>query len=53
MICVTRRPVAAAQNIMRNDLEQDLRLSSGKLLYHHQLLRISDTCWFWNNVFTI
>jgi len=40
-------PVAAAQNIMRNDLEQDLRLSSGKPLYHHQLLRISDTRWFW------
>ncbi|WP_413498124.1 enterobactin synthase subunit F [Buttiauxella gaviniae] len=40
-------PVAVAQNIMRDDLEQDLRISSGKPLYHHQLLRISDTRWFW------
>lgn len=38
---------AAALAIMREDLAQDLRLSSGKPLYHHQLLRISETRWFW------
>ncbi|RJT26234.1 enterobactin synthase subunit F [Buttiauxella izardii] len=40
-------PEAAALALMRDDLEQDLRISSGKPLYHHQLLRVSDTRWFW------
>ncbi|MGB7800895.1 enterobactin synthase subunit F [Buttiauxella sp.] len=40
-------PEAAALAIMRDDLGQDLRISSGKPLYHHQLLRVGDTRWFW------
>ena len=40
-------PNTTAQAMMRDDLDGDLRISSGKPLYHHQLLRISDTRWFW------
>ncbi len=40
-------PQAAALAIMRDDLDQDLRLASQKPLYHHELLRLSDTRWFW------
>ena len=40
-------PHAAALTIMRDDLDQDLRLASQKPLYHHELLRLSDTRWFW------
>lgn len=40
-------PEAAALTMMRDDLEQDLRISSGKPLYHHQILRVSETRWFW------
>lgn len=40
-------PVAAALKIMRDDLGQDLRLANGKPLYHHQLLRVGETRWFW------
>ncbi|RPH29736.1 enterobactin synthase subunit F [Buttiauxella warmboldiae] len=40
-------PEAAALALMRDDLEQDLRLASGRPLYHHQLLRINDTRWLW------
>ncbi|ALB62013.1 enterobactin synthase subunit F [Cronobacter condimenti 1330] len=40
-------PVSAALALMRADLEQDLRVASGKPLAHHQLLRLGDTRWFW------
>jgi enterobactin synthetase component F len=40
-------PQAVAQAFMRDDLDQDLRLASQKPLYHHELLRLSDTRWFW------
>ncbi|MEW7313920.1 enterobactin synthase subunit F [Buttiauxella gaviniae] len=40
-------PQAWALAIMRDDLEQDLRITSGKPLYHHALLRVSETRWFW------
>ncbi|HEY3590526.1 MAG TPA: amino acid adenylation domain-containing protein, partial [Buttiauxella sp.] len=40
-------PEAIALAMMRDDLEKDLRISSGKPLYHHQLLRLSETRWFW------
>lgn len=40
-------PVAAALARMRQDLDQDLRMSSGKPLYHHELLRIGDKRWYW------
>ncbi|WP_183271445.1 enterobactin synthase subunit F [Buttiauxella sp. A111] len=40
-------PEAVALAFMRDDLEQDLRINSGKPLYHHQLLRVSETRWFW------
>lgn len=40
-------PQAAALGLMRADLSQDLRLARGEPLYHHQLLRVSDTRWFW------
>lgn len=40
-------PIAAALARMRQDLSQDLRLASGKPLYHHQLLRIGDQRWYW------
>lgn len=40
-------PIATAQAMMRDDLDGDLRIASGKPLYHHQLLRISNTRWFW------
>ncbi|MCS3604193.1 enterobactin synthetase component F [Buttiauxella sp. BIGb0471] len=40
-------PETAALALMREDLEQDLRISSAKPLYHHQLLRIGETRWFW------
>ncbi len=40
-------PQAAALAVMRDDLDQDLRLSTGRPLYHHELLRLSDTRWFW------
>lgn len=40
-------PEAAALALMRADLSQDLRLSSGKPLYYHALLRLGETRWFW------
>lgn len=40
-------PEAAAVAVMREDLGQDLRLATGKPLYHHQLLRVGETRWFW------
>ncbi|MBK4714706.1 MULTISPECIES: enterobactin synthase subunit F [Tenebrionibacter/Tenebrionicola group] len=40
-------PVSAALAHMRQDLEQDLRISSGKPLYHHALLRIGERRWYW------
>ncbi|TNV20770.1 enterobactin synthase subunit F [Buttiauxella sp. B2] len=40
-------PEATALAIMRDCLEQDLRINSGKPLYHHQLLRLSEKRWFW------
>lgn len=40
-------PQAAALTVMRADLEQNLRLSSGKPLYFHALLRLGDRRWFW------
>lgn len=40
-------PEAAAIAVMRADLDQDLRLANGKPLYHHQLLRVGETRWFW------
>ncbi|WP_455428223.1 enterobactin synthase subunit F [Dryocola sp. LX212] len=40
-------PQAAALAIMRDDLDRDLRLASGKPLYFHALLRLSETRWFW------
>jgi enterobactin synthetase component F len=40
-------PIAAARERMRQDLSADLRLASGKPLYHHQLLRIGDQRWYW------
>ncbi|HKM98457.1 MAG TPA: enterobactin synthase subunit F [Buttiauxella sp.] len=40
-------PEATALTMMRDDLEQDLRINSGKPLYHHLLLRVSETRWFW------
>jgi enterobactin synthetase component F len=40
-------PTAAARERMRQDLSADLRLASGKPLYHHQLLRIGDQRWYW------
>lgn len=40
-------PQAAALALMRADLSQDLRLARGEPLYHHELLRVSETRWFW------
>ncbi|NDJ58516.1 enterobactin synthase subunit F [Enterobacteriaceae bacterium 4M9] len=40
-------PIGEALARMRQDLNQDLRMSSGKPLYHHELLRIGDKRWYW------
>lgn len=40
-------PAQAARALMHQDLQQDLRRSAGKAPWHHQLLRLSDTRWFW------
>lgn len=40
-------PAAAAQALMRNDLQSDLRVLSGAPLWHHRLFRLGDRHWFW------
>ena len=40
-------PERAALAIMRADLDQDLRVESGRPLYHHALLQLADNRWFW------
>ncbi|AJW28917.1 enterobactin synthase subunit F [Chania multitudinisentens RB-25] len=40
-------PEAAATALMQIDLAAELRVSSGKPLYRHILLRLSDQRWFW------
>lgn len=40
-------PQDAALALMRQDRDQDLRYASGQAPWHHQLLRLSDTRWFW------
>ncbi|WP_338464403.1 enterobactin synthase subunit F [Franconibacter daqui] len=40
-------PEQTALAHMRDDLDQDLRVESGKPLYHHALLRLADSRWFW------
>ena len=37
----------AALARMKQDLDQDLRVSSGSPLYRHILFRLSDTRWYW------
>lgn len=38
---------AAALALMQADLNQDLRVESGKPLVFHQLLQVADNRWFW------
>ncbi len=40
-------PQTAALALMHADLEQDLRVTHGKPLAHHQLLRVGETRWLW------
>lgn len=38
---------AAAQAAMQLDMSGDLRIGSGKALYRHMVIRLSDRRWFW------
>jgi len=38
---------AAAKALIQSDLADELRLSSGKPLYRHILMRLADDRWFW------
>ncbi|QLK63729.1 amino acid adenylation domain-containing protein (plasmid) [Enterobacteriaceae bacterium Kacie_13] len=40
-------PEQAALNLMRQDLAQERRILSGKMLHRHVLMRICDARWFW------
>lgn len=40
-------PHAAAQALMHADLDQNLRVESGKPLVNHQLLRVGEQQWYW------
>ncbi|ELY4573041.1 enterobactin synthase subunit F [Cronobacter turicensis] len=40
-------PQTAALALMHADLEQDLRVTHGTPLAHHQLLRVGETRWLW------
>ena len=40
-------PVASALTAMQQDLDQDLRISSGSPVYCHIIFRLSDTRWYW------
>lgn len=40
-------PDAAARALMRRDMTGDLRVLSGAPLWHHSLMRLGDTHWYW------
>lgn len=40
-------PMATAHALMQQDLAQDLRMVSGRALYHHALFRLDDQRWYW------
>ena len=40
-------PAAAALARMQQDLDQDLRISSGSPIYRHILFRLSESRWYW------
>lgn len=40
-------PVAAARQLMQQDMAGDLRVLSGAPLWHHQILRVGEQRWFW------
>lgn len=46
-LCGTEDPHAAALALMQEDLQQNLRIDSGKPLSHHVLLRIGEQHWYW------
>ncbi len=40
-------PHGTAQALMQADLQQDLRVDSGKPLVFHQLIQVADNRWYW------
>ncbi len=40
-------PHGTAQALMQADLQQDLRVDSGKPLVFHQLIQVADIRWYW------